>query len=99
MRFYYENCMGDSGYFTLEKTEMPKAIMSAWNIDAALSIVMQPHNKLIFDPDEENECNNNWLKEFGLYIKDGRKFRELHYISDDGLVWEPDNYEGLLRLN
>ena len=40
MRFFYENMMGDSGHFTLKKTEIPKAIMSAWNIEADLSIVV-----------------------------------------------------------
>lgn len=32
MRFYYINSLGDSGHFTLKKAEIPKAIMSAWNI-------------------------------------------------------------------
>lgn len=104
LRFYYENVWGDRGYFTLKKTEVPKAIMSAWNIEADLRIVTRKIGKhkeeckLIFAPTETNECNNDWLKEYGLYIKDGEKYRELHYIADDSLAWEPENYEGILRL-
>ena len=105
MRFFYANEIGDSGYFTLKKTEIIKAIMSAWNIEADLSIVTnkigghQEKHKLIFSPSECNDCNNDWLEEYGLYIKDGEKYRELHNIADDSLAWEPDNYEGILRLN
>lgn len=105
MRFYYVNGYGDSGYFTLKKTEIPKAIMSAWNIEAELSIVLgkiskyQERCQLIFSSVDDNEFNNELLKEYGLYLKDGEKFRELHYIVDDSLAWEPDNYEGILRLN
>ena len=105
LKFFYVNECGDNGYFVLKKTEIPKAIMSAWNIEADLSIVtnekcvFQEKHKLIFSPSECNECNNDWLKEYGLYIKDGERYRELHYISDGGLAWEPDNYEGILRLN
>ena len=36
IRFYYENYCGASGHFTLKKTEIPRAIMSAWNIEANL---------------------------------------------------------------
>ena len=78
--------------------------MSAWNIEAELYIVTgkASNNKeelrLIFAPHEDNEVNNEFLKEYGLYLKDGEKYRELHYISDDKLAWEPDNYEGILRL-
>lgn len=39
IRFYYENCYGDSGCFTLRKSEIPRAIMSAWNIEAHLYII------------------------------------------------------------
>lgn len=38
--------------------------------------------------------NNEWLEEYGLYIKDGEEYRELHYIKDNSLVWKPNNYEG-----
>lgn len=105
IRFYYENYCGDSGYFTLKKTEIPRAIMSAWNIEADLSIVTekiekyQEKCKLIFSPHEDNGVNNEWLEEYGLYLKDGEEYRELHYIKDDSLAWEPNNYEGILYLN
>ena len=104
MKFYYENCMGDTGYLTLKKTEIPKAIMSAWNIDAALSIVSKDiSNKkelvqIIFAPMEGNECNNDWLKEFDLCIVDGEEFRELRYMSTGELAWQPDNYDGIVDL-
>lgn len=101
IRFYYENCCGNSGYFTLKKSEIPRAIMSAWNIEASLSIVIEKYQekcKLIFSPLEVNDINNEWLKEYGLYIKDGDEYKELHYIKDDSLAWEPNNYEGILQL-
>ena len=53
--------------------------MSAWNIEAELSIVVEKIDKhrekcqLIFAPYEDNEVNNEFLKEFGLYLKDGEK--------------------------
>lgn len=92
IRFYYENYCGDFGYFTLKKADVPRAIMSAWNIEASLSIVIekvgkyQEMCKLIFSPDEDNDVNNEWLKEYGLYLKNGEKYRELHYIKDDSLA-------------
>ena len=50
--------------------------MSAWNIEANLSIVLEKIGKhqekcqLIFSPLEDNDVNNEWLEEYGLYIKD-----------------------------
>ena len=79
--------------------------MSAWNIEAELSIVVEKIDKhrekcqLIFAPYEDNEVNNELLKEFGLYLKDGEKYRELHYTKDDRLAWQPNNYDGILQLN
>ena len=32
------------------------------------------------------------------YMKDGEKYRELHYIKDDTLAWQPNNYDGILNL-
>lgn len=79
--------------------------MSAWNIEAELSVVVEKIDKykekcqLIFSPHEDNGVNNEWLKEYGLYLKDGEEYRELHYISDDSLAWQPNNYDGILQLN
>lgn len=105
IRFYYENSCGDSGCFTLKKSEIPRAIMSAWNIEAHLYIIdsytwdKKPKDlTLVFSPIEDNEANNDFLKQFGLYIKDGEEYRELHYIKDDSLAWEPNNYDGILQL-
>ncbi len=105
MRFYYENYSGDSGCFTLKKTEIPKAIMSAWNIEADLYIIDKKFDegifkgrKLIFAPHEDNEFNNEVLKEYGLYITDGEKYRELRYLEDDSLAEEPDTWSNVLDL-
>ncbi len=79
--------------------------MSAWNIEADLSIVVEKIDKykekckLIFSSLEDNDVNNKWLEEYGLYIKDEEEYRELHYIKDDSLAWKPNNYEGILQLN
>lgn len=78
--------------------------MSAWNIEANLSIVLEKIDKhqekcqLIFSPLEDNDVNNEWLEEYGLYIKDGEEYRELHHIKDNSLAWEPNNYEEILQL-
>lgn len=105
IRFYYENCCGNSGYFTLKKSEIPRAIMSAWNIEAHLYIIdsytwdKKPKDlTLVFSPIEDNEANNDFLKQFGLYMIDGKEYRELHYIKDDSLAWKPNNYDGILQL-
>src|SRR5574344_1978639 len=104
MRFFYENMMGDRGHFTLKKTEIPKAIMSAWNIEADLSIVVNKIDKykenaqLIFSPLEDNEVNNDFLKLYGLYLIDGEEYRELRWIKDNSLAWQPNNYDGIVRL-
>lgn len=105
VRFYYENCCGDSGYFTLKKSEIPQAIMLAWNIEAHLYIInsytwdKKPKNlTLVFSPHECNKENNDFLKQFGLYMIDGEEYRELHYIKDGSLAWEPNNYKGILNL-
>lgn len=79
--------------------------MSAWNIEANLSIVVEKIGKhqeickIIFSPTADNDINNEWLSEYGLYIKDREKYRELHYIADDSLAWELGNYDGILQLN
>ena len=57
--------------------------MSAWNIEASLSVVVekigkhQEKCKLIFSPLEDNDVNNEWLEEYGLYIKDGEEISKM----------------------
>ncbi|SEU09935.1 hypothetical protein SAMN05443270_3140 [Lacrimispora sphenoides] len=112
MRFYYENNMGDSGFFTLKKSEIVKAIQSAWNIEANLYMVPSGTNnknllnqfihgniKPILLPDEDNEVINDYLEEFGLYLIDGDEYRELRYIKSGELAIDPNDYSDILRLN
>lgn len=112
MRFYYENNMGDSGFFTLKKSEIIKAIQSAWNIEANLYIVPSGTNNRnllnhlihrnmipVLLPDEENDVNNDYLKEFGIYLVDGEEYRELHYITSGELAIDPSDYSDILKLN
>lgn len=71
---------------------------------ANLSIVVekigknQEKCKLIFSTLADNDVNNEWVKEYGLYIKNGEEYRELHTIRDISLVREPNNYDGILQL-
>ena len=44
MRFYYENGMGDSGYFS--ESKLIKAIYTAWNIEADLWLLNDGVKKL-----------------------------------------------------
>ena len=106
IRFYYEKYSGDYyGHFTMRKDEIPRAIMTAYNINANLSIVLKDLDKhkeickLIFSPLEDNEVNNEYLKEYGLYLKDGEEYIEIHYIKDDSFAWEPGSWEGILDLS
>lgn len=91
MRFFYENNMGDTGYF-LEK-DLIKAIFTVWNIEADLYLLnegvkkidhhklMSEQSKLVFAPYEENNFNTYLLKEFGYYMVDGEEFREIRDIK------------------
>lgn len=106
IRFYYENYMGDSGHFTDRRENIVHAIYSAWNIEACLYIAeaLKGNNKqekitMIFSPQEDNEVNSELLKPYGLYMVDGGKYRELHWIKDGSLARNPDNWNGLRRLN
>lgn len=77
MKFFYANSMGDNGYFS--DKDLIMAIYSAWNIEATLYIVdtKNQSNKLIFEPWESNEFNSELLKEFGYYMADGEKYRDI----------------------
>jgi len=93
MRFYYENYMGDSGYFS--ENNLVKAIYTAWNIEADLYLLNDDIKKLndnalfskqckiVFCPQEGNEFNSDVLKEFGYYMVDGEEFREIRRIKDN----------------
>lgn len=100
--------MGDSGFFTLKKSEIVKAIQSAWNIEANLYIVQPGTTKknLVYNrmkpvllPYEDNEMSNNYLKDFGLYLIDGEVYRELRYTKSGELAIDPNDYSDILKLN
>jgi hypothetical protein len=91
MRFYYENNIGDSGYFS--EKNLVKAIYTAWNIEACLYLLntgvkkldtnefMNKQAKLVFAPYEDNEFNSDVLKEYGYFMEDGEEFREIREIE------------------
>lgn len=95
MKFYFNNSCGDRGYFNID--DLPKAIMSAWNIEAELYIVNGEEKKLIFAPFEDNDFNNDMLEEYGLLIKNGETCRELYYKSGK-LAWQPGDWDNVLDL-
>ncbi len=96
MRFYYENILGDSGYF-LEK-DLIKAIYTAWNIGANLYLLkenvkkinwfdpLSKSAKLVFAPYEDNEFNSELLKEFGYKMEDGDLHREIIEVKTGKIV-------------
>ena len=96
MRFYYENSMGDSGYFS--ENDLVKAIYNAWNIEADLyllnddikkldrNISVFKQAKLIFAPWEDDEFNSDMLKEYGYYMEDGEHEREIKEIKTGKIV-------------
>ena len=92
MRFYYINGCGDEGYFN--EKNLVKAIYTAWNIEADLYLLNdglkkisnytnKDECKLVFAPQEENEFNSELLEEFGYYMIDGIRYREIRRIKDD----------------
>jgi hypothetical protein len=96
MKFFYENCMGDNGYFS--EKNLVKAIYTAWNIEADLYLLndgvkkidehkfIREQAKLIFAPHEENEFNSDILKEFGYRMEDGEEFREIIDIKTGKII-------------
>lgn len=42
MKFYYENSMGNSGYF--EENDLIEAIYMSWNIEATLHLIKNEEN-------------------------------------------------------
>jgi hypothetical protein len=79
MKFYFNNLSGDYGEFETENLIL--AIYSAWNIEADL--YFHEDDKLVFAPHESNEFNSELLKEFGFYMTDGNKYREIRKIDTD----------------
>lgn len=73
--FYYENNLGDSGKF-IEK-DLIKAIYTAWNIEANLYLMIDGIEELVFCPLEDNEFNSQLLNDYGYYMVDGIKYREI----------------------
>ena len=98
MKFYYENCMGDKGYFT--ENNLVKAIYTAWNIEADLYLLSKDFNKkkqkypqqdsknckLVFCSVEGNEFNNDLLKDYGYKMEDGEELRDIIEISSGNVV-------------
>ena len=86
MNFYYENYVGDSGYF--QEDNLIKGIYTSWNIEANLYILNEENNqaKLIFAPYEDNEFNSDLLEEFGYKMIDGEEEREIVNIKTDDVV-------------
>lgn len=97
MRFYYQNNVGDSGYFS--EKDLVKAIYTAWNIEAELYLLNEgikkldthkpffsKQTKLVFAPYEENEFNTEILEEFGYKMEDREPYREIIDIKTDRVV-------------
>jgi hypothetical protein len=87
--------MGDSG--TFKEKDLVKAIYTAWNIEASLYLIKEEQgkinsdtlyirNKLIFAPWEDNEFNSDLLKEFGYYMRDSEKERDIVEIKTDKII-------------
>lgn len=96
MRFYYQNNMGDAGYFS--EKDLVKAIYTAWNIEAELWLLndglkkinwgrrLTSQAKVVFAPMEDNEFNSEILEEFGYKMEDGDKYREIIDIKTGQVV-------------
>ena len=86
MNFYYENNMGDSGYFI--EDNLVRAIYTSWNIEANLYLLDEEINqeKLVFAPFEDNEFNSDILKEYGYMMIDGDYYREIVDIKTGNIV-------------
>ena len=97
MKFYYENYIGDSGYFI--EDNLPKAIYTSWNIESNLYILDEENNqeKLVFAPYEPNEFNSDILKEYGYRMEDGEEYREIIDIKTGNVVrYDWDEVEQLV---
>jgi len=86
MKFYYENNIGDSGYFI--EDNLVKAIYASWNIESNLYLLDEEINqaKLVFAPYETNEFNSDILKEYGYKMIDREEEREIVDIKTGNIV-------------
>lgn len=96
MRFYYENSLGDNGYFS--EKDLVKAIYTVWNIEANLYLLDDGikkiddnksffnQAKLIFSPHEGNELNTEILEEYGYKMEDVGEEREIIDIKTNEIV-------------
>ena len=86
MNFYYENYVGDNGYF--QEDNLARAIFSAWNIESNLYILDEETNqeKLVFAPYEDNEFNSDLLEEYGYNMIDGDEYREIVDVRTGDVV-------------
>lgn len=86
MRFYYENTLGDKGYF--QEKELVKAIYTVWNIDADLYIWKDSDKfwQIIFSPLDGNELNSDLLEAYGYKMMDGETEREIIEIKTGKVI-------------
>ncbi len=99
MRFYYQNGMGDSGYFS--EDNLVKAIYTAWNIEAELYLLNKglrkidwnskenpftKQSKIVFSSMDGNEFNSDVLKEFGYRMEDGEELRDIVDIKTGKII-------------
>lgn len=96
MRFYYENIMGDNGYFS--EKDLIKAIYIAWNIEADLYLLNDVIKKidfnksffnqanLVFSPYKGNEFNTEILEKYGYKMEDVGEEREIIDIKTNKIV-------------
>lgn len=84
MKFYYENNMGDYGYF--KEGSLVNAIYTAWNIEADLYLLVNKDEILIFAPQESNELNSELLEPYGYKMIDGEIYREIMDIKTGKVI-------------
>lgn len=76
MKFYFENRVGDEGYF--EEESLAKAIHLVWNYEACLFLCEDDKETLIFDPYDTNEEINEILKDYNLEVRNVHDSRVLY---------------------
>ena len=96
MRFYYQNGMGDTGYFS--EDNLIRAIYSSWNIESELYLLnkgvkkinwnekLLDQLKIKFSPMDDNELNSELLEKYGYKMEDGEEYREIINIKTGEIV-------------